>query len=131
MKRFLGRLLRAERALRTLEPRDPRQDLDPEARAAAEAILASLGADKAATLERGEKARFEREIAPLLPRWAAYAARLASWQAREHAILEARFRRETQRRLADLPPAANPAFAPAVLRGLERLGFVRFVQDAA
>jgi hypothetical protein len=71
MRRLLTRLLRAERALRTLEPRDPRQDLDPESRAAAEAMLAALGAEPPEKLDRAEKAWFEREIRPLLPRWAA------------------------------------------------------------
>jgi hypothetical protein len=113
-----------------MEPRDPRQDLDPEAREAAEAILAALGAEKPARLDRAEKAWFEREIRPLLPRWAAYAARFSLWEAREHARLAARFRRETRRRLADVAGAPRPAFAPGVLRGLERLGFLAPAEEA-
>ena len=45
-----------------------------------------------------------------------FAQRLA---AIAQARLEARVRRETQRRLADLPPQPVPAFSAAVLRGLE------------
>jgi hypothetical protein len=133
MRRLLARILRAERALATLPPRDPRQDLDGEVVAGAEEMLEALGAEPPKPLDPREAAWFERHIRPLLPRWVAYAVRLARWQERDRALYELRNRREVQRRLGGslgAVPKATPVFSAAALRAFERLGLLE-VEGAA
>jgi hypothetical protein len=133
MRRLFARLLRAERALATLPPRDPRQDLDEEVVEGAEAMLEALGAEPPKRLDPREAAWFERHIRPLLPRWAAYAVRSARWQEREQGLYEVRNRREVQRRLGGSLGAAPkfvPAFSDAALRAFERLGLLEEAEGA-
>jgi hypothetical protein len=123
MRRLLARLLRAERALLTLPPRDPRQDLPAEIVAGAEAMLEALGAEPPEALDKEETAWFERRIRPLLPLWASYAARLRRWQERDVAVHEARAHREVMRRLGG-SPKVTPVFSANALRAFARLGLV-------
>jgi hypothetical protein len=121
MRRFLARVLRAERALSSLPPRDPRQDLPRETVESAEDLLEALGAEPPETLEPEEAAWFERRMRPLLPRWASYAARLRYWQEPALAVHEARERREVMRRLGGAS-RVTPAFSANVLRAFAGLG---------
>jgi hypothetical protein len=107
--------------MRMLPPRDPRQDLHPEVVEAGESVLEALGAEPPQALTEEVTAWFERYIRPLLPRWAAYAARLRRWQEREIAAHRARNRRDVIRRLGGCPKI-EPAFSAAALRAFERLG---------
>ncbi|MBX6369054.1 MAG: hypothetical protein IRZ04_13785 [Rhodospirillales bacterium] len=126
MRGLLGRLRRAERLLRVLPPRDPRQDLDPDEAARAEAILAAIGAEAPEPLDPEDAAWFHRFLAPRLTRWAAYAVRLGRWRQREEAAYAARTRRLVQRRLNGglAPPPRLPGFSEAALRAFERLGLL-------
>jgi hypothetical protein len=133
MRRLLARLLRAERALATLPPRDPRQDLDEEVVAGAEEMLEALGAEPPRSLDRAEAAWFEATIRPLLPRWVSYAVRSARWQERDRALYEVRNRREVARRLGGslgAIPKVAPVFSAAALRAFERLGLLE-AEEAA
>jgi len=126
MRGLLGRLRRVERLLRTLPPRDPRQDLDPDDAVRAGAILEAIGAEAPAPLGPEDAAWFRRVLAPRLSRWAAYAVRLERWREREEAAYAARSRRLVARRLNGglAPPLRLPGFSAAALRAFERLGLL-------
>jgi hypothetical protein len=127
VRRLLSRLLRAERALDTLPPRDPRRDLPGEDVEEAEILLEALGAEPPQALHPEEADWFEARVRPLLPRWVAYAVRSARWQERERVLYEARSRREVVRRLGGslgAVPGATPAFSAGALRAFERLGLL-------
>jgi hypothetical protein len=129
MRRLFARLLRAERALATLPPRDPRQDLDEEVVKGADAMLEALGTEPPQALDQSEAAWFEAKIRPLLPRWASYAVRLQRWQEREVAVHQARARREVIRRLGGTPKV-TPVFTAGALRAFERLGLLELSEAA-
>jgi hypothetical protein len=117
MRRLFGRLIRAERVLRALPPRDPRQDLPPEAVARADAVLDRLGADRAAAIAPEDAAWFEATIRPLLPRWLTYAGDLHRWHERRAAMWRAA---EARRRDEGLP-APDTVFSGNALQALRRL----------
>jgi hypothetical protein len=122
MRRLLARLLRAERALRTLPPRDPRQDLPPEVVARAEATLEAVGAEKWAPLPPGEADWFDATILPRLPSWVAYDARQARWTDRQREALHARRQRHAHIFMGFPPP--DSIFTRAGRRALQRLGLL-------
>lgn len=119
MRRLLTRLLRAERALWSLEPRDPRRDLPEGAVARALGALERLGAEPPQALEAEEAAWFERTIRPGLPAWVIYERRLRIWRERWRRI---RWERERRRAPGFWSPAREAVFSANAHRAFARLG---------
>jgi hypothetical protein len=129
MRRLLTRLLRAERAVSTLQPRDPRKDLPPEEAARAQNLLEALGAEAPAPLAPEEAGWFERTIRPRLPAWIVYDRRQQRWNEGQHEARRVREKRHFHRVLGH--PPTRSIFSAEELRALARLGLVAEAAGAA